>query len=127
MFYVVDTHAWVFYLLDRLPKGANKVFSEAEHGRAIIFIPTIALAECVHLVEKRKIALDFNELFSKLRIGENFLPASLTLEVVERIPAIPLSEIHDRIVVATAQALKAKVLTKDERIAGSGIVETTWK
>ena len=127
MFYVADTHAWVFYLLDRLPEGADKVFSQAELGRAIVFVPTIALAECVYLVEKRKIALDVSELFSKLRIGGNFVPASLTFEVVERIPMIPLSEIHDRIVVATAQALEAKVLTKDEHIVGSGIVETIWK
>jgi len=127
MFYVADTHAWVFYLLDRLPEGANGAFLQAELGRAVVFVPTIALAESVYLVEKGKIALDVSELFSKLRIGGNFIPASLTLEVVERIPAIPLTEIHDRIIVATAQALEAKVLTKDEHIVGCDIVETIWK
>lgn len=127
MFYVADTHAWIFYLLDRLPEKVDEVFSQAEHGRVVIFVPTIALAECVYLVEKRKIALDVGELFSKLRIGGNFIPASLTLEVVERFPMIPLSEIHDRIIAATAQTLEAKVLTKDEHIVSSGIVETIWK
>jgi len=127
MFYVADTHAWVFYLLDRLPEGANGAFLQAELGRVVVFVPTIALAESVYLVEKGKIALDVSELFSKLRIGGNFIPASLTLEVVERIPAIPLTEIHDRIIVATAQALEAKVLTKDEHIVGCDIVETIWK
>ena len=49
MFYVADTHAWVFYLLDRLPEKADEVFSQAEHGGAYVFVPTIALAECVYL------------------------------------------------------------------------------
>jgi len=52
MFYVADTHAWIFYLLDRLPKKVNEVFSNAELGRVIIFVPTIALAECVYLVNQ---------------------------------------------------------------------------
>lgn len=115
-----------FYLLDRLPEKAGEVFSQAEHGRAFVFIPTIALAECVYLVEKGKIDLDLDGLFSKLRISGNFIPAPLTLDIVERIHLIPLSEIHDRIIVATAQALGAKALTKDEQIAESGIVKTIW-
>jgi PIN domain nuclease of toxin-antitoxin system len=127
MFYVADTHAWVFYLLNRLPKKVDGIFSEAELGRAVIFVPTIALAECVYLVERRKIDLDFDELFSKLRIGGNFVPASLTINVVERLPKVSLPEIHDRIIVATAQVLEAKVLTRDEHIVSSGIVETIWK
>ncbi len=127
MSYVADTHAWVLYLVNRLPKGADEIFSEAEHGRAIVFIPTIALAECVYLVERGKIDLNFGSLFSKLRVGGNFIPASLTLDIVGGIPAVPLSELHDRIVVATAQILEAKLLTKDEQIVSSGIVETIWK
>ena len=127
MIYIADTHAWVFYLLNRLPKKVDEIFSEAELGRAVIFVPTIVLAECVYLVERRKIYLDFDELFSKLRIGGNFVPASLTIHVVERLPKVSLPEIHDRIIVATAQALEAKELTRDEHIVSSGIVETVWK
>ena len=39
MFYVAGTHAWVFYLLNRLPKKLDGIFSEAELGRAVIFCP----------------------------------------------------------------------------------------
>ena len=126
MLYVADTHAWVLYLLDRLPERADEVFAQAEDGRACIFVPTIALAECVYLVEGGKIQLDLGDLLFKLRVGGNFIPASMTLEVVERIHQIPLSEIHDRIIVATAQVLGAKVLTRDEEIVDSGVVETIW-
>ena len=127
MIYVADTHAWIFYLLNRLPKKVDEIFSEAELGRAVIFIPTIVLAECVYLVERRRIDLDFDVLFSKLRTGGNFVPASLTINVVERLPKVSFLEIHDRIIVSTAQVLEAKVLTRDEHIVSSSIVETIWK
>ena len=54
MFYVSDTHAWVFYLLDKLPKKANDVFLSVEKGKAFMFVPTIVLAECIHLIEGEK-------------------------------------------------------------------------
>lgn len=126
MFYVADTHAWVFYLLDRLPEKADAVFSRAELGRAYVFVPTIALAECVYLVEGGKIELDLDGLFSKLRVGGNFVPAPLTIDVVEKIHHVSLTEIHDRIIVVTAQVLGAEVLTRDEEIVNSGVVETIW-
>lgn len=94
-FYVADTHAWVRYLLDKLPPEADRVFRSAEEGESVIFIPTMVLAECIYLVEKRKIALDYRELFSKLRVGANFSPASLTLEIIEKLPEIHLHEVHE--------------------------------
>lgn len=126
MFYVADTHAWVYYLLDRLPKDAEDAFSSAERGESIVFVPTISLAECVYLVENRKISLKYEELFSRLRAAANFSAASLTLELVEKLPSIRLHDIHDRIIVVTAQLLNASVLTKDPDIVNSGLVSTVW-
>jgi len=44
--------------------------------------------------------------------------------VARNITTIP--ELHDRIVAATAKLLDAKLLTKDENIQKSGIVEVIW-
>lgn len=126
MYYVADTHAWVYYLLDILPDKADEAFTQAERGKAYIFVPTIALAECVHLVERGKIKMDLNELFYKVKVDENFIPVPLTLDIVERIHRLPLSEIHDRIIVATCQALGAITLTRDVEIVESRVVETLW-
>jgi len=125
--YIADAHAWIYYLIDRLPKKANEAFLKAEKGEAVIFVPTIILAECVYLVERGKIVLSYEELFSKLREAENFIPAPLTLEVVEALTKIPLTELHDKIVVATAQLLHAVLITKDMEIIKSGLVKTLWE
>ena len=87
--YVADTHAWVYYLLDKLPNKVNKIFLQAEKGKAVIYIPIIALAECIYLVEKGKVSLSFDELFSKLKVAENFIPVPLTLEIVENLVKHP--------------------------------------
>ncbi len=126
MFYVADTHAWIFYLLNKLPAKANDAFKSVEKGKGIMFIPTIALAECIHLIEGRKIDLNLEELFVKFETGANFVPVSLNFEIIKEISKIKLEEIHDRIIVATARLLDAKLITKDDEIKKSKIVETIW-
>jgi len=37
-----------------------------------------------------------------------------------------ISELHDKIIVATAKLLEAKVITKDEDIQSSDMAETIW-
>nr|MDO8077200.1 hypothetical protein [Candidatus Freyarchaeota archaeon] len=51
--YVSDSVAFLYFLLDRLPRRANKAFREAEEGRAVMYLPTIAAAELYYLFEKR--------------------------------------------------------------------------
>src|SRR3989344_8568199 len=122
MAYVADAHAWIFYLLEKLPANANKAFEAVESGDDVMFIPTIVLAECLYVIESGKISLSVEDLFSKLRISNNFIPVSLNLDVVEELPKIKIGEMHDRIIVATARLLNSKVITKDSEIKNSGII-----
>lgn len=126
MFYVSDTHAWVYYLLNKLPKKANKAFKSVEKGKSIMFVPTIALAECIYLIEGKKITLNLKELFVKFETGRNFVPVSLNFEIIKEISKVKLEELHDRIIVATAMLLNAKLITKDTKIKDSELVETIW-
>ena len=126
MFYVADTHAWVFYLLNKLPEKTNDAFKSVEKGESIMFVPTIALAECIHLIEGKKIALNLKELFVKFETGGNFMPVSLNFEIIKEISKVKLEELHDRIIVATARLLDAKLITKDSDIVNSKLVETVW-
>ena len=66
MIYVADTHAWIYYLLNKLPIEAEKVFSKVEAFKEVMFIPTICLNECIYLIEKDKIKLNIDELFLRL-------------------------------------------------------------
>jgi predicted nucleic acid-binding protein len=70
--------------------------------------------------------LYLNIVSLKFRISSNFIPISLNLEITEMLPEIKLPELHDRIIVATAKILGAKLITKDKDIVESGLVETIW-
>lgn len=80
----------------------------------------------MYLVETKKIELDYNTLISKIEVSSNFVPVSFNFQVVKVLPEIKLRELHDRIIVATAKLLNAKLITKDEEIRNSGVVEVIW-
>lgn len=122
--YVADTHAWVYYLLNKLPSASNQVFTSVENGDDIMFVPTIALCECVHLIGRNKLILTYDELFSRFDESNNFFVAPLNFEITKSIPEIYLKELHDRIIVATTKFLNATLITKDKEITKSNIIKT---
>lgn len=126
MIYVTDTHAFIWYIHGTLPEPVNDVFRSAEKGQSTIFIPTIVLAECLYLIENGKIDLDFNNLLNKIEMSINFIPTSINFQLVKILPEIMIPELHDRIIVATAKTLNAKLITKDKEIIKAGIIETIW-
>ncbi len=126
MTYLADTHPFIWYLADKLPSKLDSIFTSAEKGETIIFVPTIVLAECLYLAENKKIEINFDELIRKIEISSNFIPVSFNFQIVKLLPEIKLKELHDRIIVATANLLNAKLITKDKEIKKSGIVEVVW-
>ncbi|MBU7045237.1 MAG: PIN domain-containing protein [Theionarchaea archaeon] len=127
MLYVTDTHAFLWYIHGTLPEGVDSIFKSAEKGESTLFIPTIVLAECLYLVENGKIDLDFNELLKRIEMGRNFIPTSFNFQLMQILPGIGVSELHDRIIVATAKILNAKLITKDREIKRADIVEVVWR
>lgn len=126
MIYITDTHPLVWYMLEKLPGRVDKIFASAEMGKSTIFIPTIVLAECLYLVEDGTIELELDDLLSKIEMSMNFIPVSFNFQVMKLLPEIKLKELHDRVIVATAKILNAKLITKDKEIRKSGIVEAVW-
>jgi predicted nuclease of predicted toxin-antitoxin system len=72
------------------------------------------------------VGLYLNVASLKFGIISNFTLISSNLEIVKMLPEIKLSELHDRIIVATAKILGAKLITKDKDIVNSRLVETIW-
>ncbi len=124
MLYVVDTHYLVYYLLNKLPPSLEPVFKSVERGDSVAVLPTITLIELIHLSEKERIDLDAKSVLSDIAAAQNFIPFPLNFEVAAKVPnLIKLRDFHDRIVVATALLLNAKLLSKDSKIIDSGYIE----
>jgi len=127
--FVADTHslAWYFAGSGKLGTKALRAFREASSGKTIIIVPTVVLAEIMDISEKKRIKVDYEELLNKIESSSNFEIYPLDIDVLKTarsITAIP--ELHDRIIVATAKLLEARVLTRDEDVQKSGIVEAVW-
>jgi len=138
MLYVADTHALVRYVAGKLPKKAESIFQKSEKGKGIIFLPTIVLAETRHLVQNKKVELDFPDLLKNkkveldfpdllrmIELSSNFIPVPFDFQILKLLPD-EVSEIHDQVIVATSKFLNAKLITKDPEIQNSGIIECVW-
>lgn len=126
--YVIDTHPLVWYFEDspRLSSGAREAFDQIEYGKASGIIPTIVLAELVHLADKQRVSLNIHDTIDRIRVSSNYGIVSLNLTVI--LLMIPLKDykIHDRVIVATTKSFEASLITKDEQIRKSKDVTCIW-
>lgn len=129
--YVTDTHAFLWYLTgdERLGKRAKEAFVEADKGEATVIVPAIVLAESLFIAEKHNADVKFADVLRKIQNSLNYIVYPLNTLVVVKCQDKGLkkiSEIHDRIIVATTKLLNSKSITKDQEIKNSGIVECVW-
>jgi PIN domain nuclease of toxin-antitoxin system len=133
MDYVADAHAIVWHLFaqSRLGKAALAVLDDAAAGNARIYLPAVAVAEMIMVIEKRRIpGVTLSQLEIELELMRNnasyeFL-ALLPDTVINshRLTAIP--DIFDRLIVAEAVRLGLPLITKDSVITASGLVTVVW-
>ncbi len=130
MIYVADTHGLLWFLTEdpKLPEKARKVFEEVERGNGTVVIPSIVLAELLHICDGNDKLKDlFLEIIKKITLSTNYTIYDLNLNVIlECRNLINVSEMHDKIIVATARILNSIVITKDKNIIDSKYVETIW-
>jgi PIN domain nuclease of toxin-antitoxin system len=110
-----------------LSAKARTALDEAATSTSTVIVPAIVLAEFVMLLEKRRVALDMNDIISALESRPGFQLRNLTREVALRIQALPvLPDIHDRLIVAEALVAGAALITRDQAITALGLVQTVW-
>ena len=128
-FYVTDTHALFWYLINSRSLGAaaSETFDEADNRQALIYIPAIVLAELYFLNEKKQSPVDFRMQYQRFEQSAQFIllpffPATL----LDFDLCNSIMEMHDRMIVADARRLNAPLITRDREITSSGLVQTVW-
>jgi len=127
--FVADTHALVWYLggSPRLSRPAREVFDSLGNGLNEVVVPAIVIAEMVMLAERRPGALDVGEVVARLRLSLGYQLTSLDPRLCLAIRTLTqFSYMHDRLIVAEAQAIQETVITRDELVTASGLVPTVW-
>ena len=129
-FYVTDTHPFLWHLAGdarRLGPAARTAFDQAEAGKTVIIIPAIVLAECLYISKKGRMKFQFEQVLGLLETALNYRFYPLDLAVVRKASDLSgISEIHDRIIVATAKHLGLELITDDNEVRTSGQVTVVW-
>ena len=129
---VVDTHAIVWYLArdPQLSAKALQALKSATAAGDVIHVPSVCLVELTYLVEKGRLpAIARERLIQALdHPSSPCLLASLDRMVADALEFVNRSEVPDlpdRIVAATALALRVPLISRDARIRASQ-VQTIW-
>ncbi len=128
----VDTHAIVWYLMDdpRISTMAEAALDLATANGEPIHVPSVCLVELTYLIEKGRVSVEARERLVRA-IDDPSTPlrlAPLDRAVADALEFVSRSEVPDfpdRIISATAVALRVPLVSRDGKIRASQ-VETIW-
>ena len=127
--YVLDTHAFVWWVARprRLGRHAARALRQVDEGRATAWVPSIVGVELSLLVEAGRLRLGAAELKavternSEVRILEHDLRQALEFALLGS-----LEDPFDRVIVAAARATQRPLISADEAVTLSGLVDVIW-
>jgi PIN domain nuclease of toxin-antitoxin system len=132
MKYVVDTHALIWFLEGNPRLGAIALQILSEPSSQLI-LPAIVLAEAAWIVERGKTSIpSVTDLLNAINADPRVVIYPIDRVVIEQTLSLsPITEMHDRQIVATAIVLTSQgetvqLLTCDHNITASGLVAIAW-
>jgi len=107
-------------------KRAKQILRDADVGKNTIYVSTISIVEIMYLVERNKIPINLDEVNKQLSKSDNYQVVDLILDIIEVAKTIQGLELHDRLIVATGKYLAIPILTSDQTISNSNLIDVIW-
>jgi predicted nucleic acid-binding protein len=87
----------------------------------------IVLAELIYLFERRRTTVSLKQVLTEIDRIPSYHIISLDRAQIEEVAKLTgISEMHDRMIVAVTRLRGAKLITKDQEIKYSGLVDVVW-
>jgi hypothetical protein len=132
--YTADAVALLVYLVDALPRGADRAFAEAEAGETVIQAPSPALAEVLYSVSRDKDVRGITlvgtpEDARRALVGNGPLSVAPVddAELAEYAQVIDGFSIHDAQVVASHRARDTDAVITTDGVIGDAGYDTLWE
>jgi PIN domain nuclease of toxin-antitoxin system len=111
---IVDSHTLFWFFADN-PKLSNKAKNMIKRAGKVI-VPSIVLMEILYILEKSHLAYKFVDVLSEIKT-RRYLVYPLDLDVISQTLSIDSKmEMHDRVIVATAQIFNSPLISKDKML-----------
>jgi PIN domain nuclease of toxin-antitoxin system len=129
--FATDTHPVAYYASQKhskLSQRTLRLFEDAVESKTAIYVPTPALWEIHKLVKDEVIELPmrFDHWCRDLDSRGSFIIEPLTWHDVAEARQLPFRDPFDCLIAGTALRLGIPLITKDQVIVDSGLVETIW-
>ena len=130
--YITDTHSLLWFTLNKhslLSKKALSVFESTVKGESFIYIPVIVLWEVAILEQKQRIKLNngFIDWTTQVLKTKSFGIAPLKPEIIALGTGFNFNnDPFDEMITAFASFMDLPLITKDNAITKSGLVEVYW-
>ena len=128
----VDTHVIIWNALkpELLTANAREAFDEASQENGLIFCD-ISLWEISMLMQKNRIEVNVSylEFINLIKASNNYIFKNITPEIAELATALPAQinqDPADRIICATSILMNSPLITADQNLRKSGLVNTIW-
>lgn len=128
MKYLLDTHSvlWASEADPRLGARANAALQQCASGDAVI--SDITLLEIAMLVQKERIRIAVPIKRYLLEIQTHYPVLSIEAHIASEAFCLPMpnGDPFDRVIVATARYHALPLITRDQSITRSGLVDVIW-
>lgn len=112
---LIDTHVLFWALAEDIKRLSPKALQIINDSESLI-LPSIVLLELLGLLEKKQ-KMSYFDKFMKDIPNSKYVIAPLDIAVLKKTRLLRNKlELHDRVIVATAELLRLPLITKDEQI-----------
>ena len=127
--FVLDTVALakILFFPKDLTRLGRAIVAMAEDFGAELVVPTFVLVEAMRVGQRARPPISLEQIVQPLMEAAYVRIEPLGTDQVLALPSLAaIRELHDRIICAHAITNDAPLMTTDEQIHESGLVETVW-